>query len=50
MQKNVTPSRWKTVSLPAILIDKVEEHIKKNPIHNSCSDFISDAIRKELRL
>ena len=41
--------RWRTVQVPKVLLDKVEKQLtKKSTTHTSISDFVSDAVRKEL--
>ena len=41
--------KWRTVQVPGVLLEKVERQLlKKSTTHTSISDFVSDAVRKEL--
>lgn len=44
-------TNWRTVQLPASLVDKVEKKLKqKNSTHTGISDYITDKVRRSLEV
>ncbi len=42
-------SRWRTVQVPAVILEKIEKQIgQKNSNFMSISDFVTDCLRKEV--
>jgi len=37
---------WKTISLPADMIEDINEYIKTDPSYSSASEFVRSAVRQ----
>lgn len=44
-----TKTKWRTISLPIELLDKVKDVVEAAPEYSSVSDFVKKATAKELR-
>ena len=47
----MSKTTWRTVQLPASLVEKVEKELKKkNSTHRGISDYITDQVRRRLEV